>query len=112
MTVTTFQTAIDGVNPFVAESPAVAGSGVIVPQYRLGHVAYGDAELEAVYCKYTSVGNLVLTPGLLFTVDDDFTATIASTATTLKGLKVMVCLVGLGYGGSSFATVTGSVYYL
>src|SRR6266403_1628103 len=112
MTVTTFQTAVDGVNPFAVEGPAVAGSGVIVPQYRLGHVAYGDAGLEAVYCKYTSVGNQVLTPGLLFTVDDDYTATLLTTANSPRGSKVMACLIGMGIGGQSVTTVTGSVYYL
>jgi hypothetical protein len=112
MTVATFQTAIDGVNPFVVEGPATLGSGVIVPQYRLGHVAYGDAESEWVYCKYTSVSNLILQPGVLFTVDDDFTATLLTTANSPRGSKVMVCGVGLGYGGQSFTTVTGSVYYV
>jgi hypothetical protein len=112
MTVATFQTAIDGVNPFVVEGPAVAGSGVIVPQYRLGHVAYGDAETEWVYCKYTSVSNQVLSPGLLFTVDDDFTATLLTTSNSPRGSKVMVCGIGLGYAGQSQTTVTGSVYYL
>lgn len=112
MTVASFQTAIDGVNPFVVEGPAVAGSGVIVPQYRLGHVAYGDAESEWVYCKYTSVANQVLSPGLLFTVDDDYNATLLTTSNSPRGSKVMVCGVGLGYGGQSQATVTGSVYYV
>ena len=115
MTVATFQTAIDGVNPFVVEGPATLGSGVIVPQFRLGHVAYGDAETEWVYCKYTSVANQVLQPGLVFVVDDDFNATIASTSTTLKGTKLMVCGVGLGYGTQSagaVTTVTGLVYYM
>lgn len=112
MTVASFQTAIDGVNPFVVEGPAVLGSGVIVPQYRLGHVAYGDAESEWVYCKYTSVANQVLSPGLLFTVDDDYTATLLTTANSPRGSKVMVCGVGLGYGGQSQTTVTGSVYYM
>lgn len=112
MTVLTFQTAIDGVNPFVVEGPAALGSGVIVPQYKLGHVAYGDAGTELVYCKYTSVGNLVLQPGQVFTVDDSWTATIASTSTTTKGLKIMFSVVGLGINGQSFTTTTGSVYYL
>ena len=112
MTVATFQTAIDGVNPFTVEGPAVLGSGVIVPQFRPGHVAYGDAETEWVYCKYTSVSNQVLKPGLLFTVDDDFTATLLTTANSPRGSKVMVCGVGLGYGGQPVTTVTGSVYYL
>jgi hypothetical protein len=112
MTVATFLTVNDGVNPFTAEGPAVAGSGVIVPQFRLGHVAYGDAESEWVYCKYTSVSNQVLSPGLLFTVDDDYTATLLTTSNSPRGSKVMVCGVGLGYGGQSVTTVTGSVYYL
>ncbi|WP_038950377.1 hypothetical protein [Bradyrhizobium genomosp. III] len=112
MTVATFQTAIDGVNPFVVEGPAVLGSGVIVPQYRLGHVAYGDAETEWVYCKYTSVSNQVLSPGLLFTVDDDYTATLLTTSNSPRGSKVMVCGVGLGVNGQSVTTVTGSDYYL
>ncbi len=112
MTVATFQTAIDGANPFVAEGPVTAGSGVLSPQFRVGHVSYGDAETEWVYCKYTSVANQVLSPGLLFIVDDDFNATLASTATTLKGTKVMVCAVGMGVGGQSVTTVTGQVYYL
>lgn len=112
MTVATFQTAIDGVNPFTVEGPATLGSGVIVPQYRLGHVAYGDAETEWVYCKYTSVSNQVLSPGLLFTVDDDFTATLLTTSNSPRGSKVMVCGVGLGYGGQSVTTVTGSIYYM
>lgn len=112
MTVATFQTAIDGVNPFTVEGPAVLGSGVIVPGFRLGHVAYGDAESEWVYCKYTSVSNQVLSPGLLFTVDDDFTATLLTTANSPRGSKVLVCGVGLGYAGQSVTTVTGSVYYL
>lgn len=112
MTVATFQTAIDGVNPFVVEGPATLGSGVIVPQYRAGHVAYGDAETEWVYCKYTSVSNQTLSPGLLFTVDDDFNATLLTTANSPRGSKVMACGVGLGIGGQSQATVTGSVYYM
>lgn len=112
MTVATFQTAIDGVNPFVVEGPSTLGSGVIVPQYRLGHVSYGDAESEWVYCKYTSVANLTLAPGLLFTVDDEYVATLLTTANSPRGSKVMVCGIGLGYGGQSQATVTGSVYYL
>lgn len=112
MTVATFQTAIDGVNPFVVEGPATLGSGVIVPQYRLGHVAYGDAETEYVYCKYTSVANQVLSPGLLFWVDDDFNVTLLTTASSPRGAKVVACAVGLGYGGQSVTTVTGSVYYL
>lgn len=112
MTVATFQTAIDGVNPFVAEGPATLGSGVIVPQYRLGHVAYGDAETEYVYCKYTSVANQVLSPGLLFSIDDDYNATGLTTANSPRGSKVGVCVVGLGYGGQSVTTITGSVYYL
>src|SRR3982074_1534837 len=112
MTVATFQTAIDGVNPFVVEGPATLGSGVIVPQYRLGHVAYGDAESEWVYCKYTSVSNQVLSPGLLFTVDDDYTATLLTTANSPRGSKVMACGVGLGVNGQSVTTVTSSVYYL
>jgi hypothetical protein len=112
MTVATFNTVNDGINPFTAEGPAVAGSGVIVPQFRLGHVSYGDAETEWVYCKYTSVSNQVLTPGLLFTVDDDYTATLLTTSNSPRGSKVMVCGVGLGYGGQSVTTVTGSVYYL
>lgn len=112
MTVATFQTAIDGVNPFVVEGPATLGSGVIVPQYRLGHVSYGDAETEWVYCKYTSVSNQVLSPGLLFTVDDDYTATLLTTTNSPRGSKVMACGIGLGYGGQSVTTVTGSIYYL
>lgn len=112
MTVATFQTAIDGVNPFVVEGPATLGSGVIVPQYRLGHVAYGDAESEWVYCKYTSVSNQVLSPGLLFTIDDDYTATLLTTANSPRGSKVVVCGVGLGIGGQSVTTVTGSIYFL
>ena len=79
MTVNTFQTAWFGVNPFTVEGPSTSGTGVIVPQFRLGHVAYGDAGTEYVYCKYTSVSNLVLQPGIAFTVNDDWTATIAST---------------------------------
>lgn len=112
MTVATFQTAIDGVNTFAVEGPATLGSGVIVPQYRLGHVARGDAETEWVYCKYTSVLNQVLTPGLLFAVDDDYTATLLTTSNSPRGGKVMVCGVGLGYGGQSVTTVTGSIYYM
>lgn len=112
MTVATLQTAIDGVNPFVVEGPAVLGSGIIVPQFKLGHVAYGDCELEAVYCKYTSVSNLVLQPGVLFTVDDDYTATLLTTANSPRGSKVMVCLVGLGVNNPAVTTVTGTVYYL
>jgi hypothetical protein len=112
MTVATFLTVNDGINPFTAEGPAVAGSGVIVPQFRLGHVAYGDAESEFVYCKYTSVSNQVLSPGLLFTVDDDYTATLLTTSNSPRGSKVMACCVGMGYGGQSVTTVTGSVYYL
>ncbi|WP_342714445.1 hypothetical protein AAFG22_14815 [Bradyrhizobium sp. B024] len=112
MTVATFITVNDGINPFTAEGPAVAGSGVVVPQFRLGHVAYGDAEAEFVYCKYTSVSNQVLSPGLLFTVDDDYTATLLTTSNSPRGSKVMACCVGMGYGGQSVTTVTGSVYYL
>ncbi len=112
MTVATFQTSNPGINPFVVEGPATLGSGVITPQYRLGHVAYGDAETEWVYCKYTSVSNQVLSPGLLFTVDDDYTATLLTTSNSPRGSKVMVCGVGLGYGGQSVTTVTGSIYYM
>lgn len=112
MTVASFETSNPGVNPFAVDGPSTLGSGVIVPQFRLGHVVYGDAESEWVYCKYTSVSNQVLSPGLLFTVDDDYTATLLTTANSPRGSKVMVCGVGLGYAGQSVTTVTGSVYYL
>jgi hypothetical protein len=112
MTVATLQTADFGVNPFTVEGPSTLGSGVISPQYKLGHIAWGDSEAEWVYCKYTSVANQVLSPGLLFSVDDDFTATLLTTSNSPRGSKVMVCCIGLGNNGQSFTTVTGQVYYL
>ena len=110
--VATFQTAIDGANPFQVDGPASLGSGVIVPSFRLGHVSYGDCETEYVYVKYTSVSNQVLSPGFLFQIDDDYVATILTTSAAVKGNNVGVCCIGLGYGGQSFTTVTGTVYYM
>lgn len=112
MTIATFQTDRFGGNPFAVDGSSVLGSGVIVPQFKYGVVSYGDGEAEWVYCKYTSVANLTLLPGTLFTVDDDFNATLLTTANSPRGSKVMVSGIGLGYGGASQATVTGSVYGL
>lgn len=111
MTVATLNTSTFGANVFGVDTGAVSGSGLILPNIRLGTVAWGDAELEAVYCKYTSVSNQVLSPGLLFTVDDDYTATLLTTSNSPRGSKVMACLVGLG-GQPQVTTVTGTVYYL
>lgn len=110
MTVATLQTQWFGANPFSVDT-SIAASGIIVPQFKLGSVTWGDAESEFVYCKYTSVSNQVLSPGLLFTVDDDFTATLLTTSNSPRGSKVMVCAVGMG-GWPSVTTVTGTVYYL
>ncbi len=110
MTVTTLQTAWFGANPFTADSN-VALSGVIIPQFKLGSVTWGDAESEYVYVKYTSVSNQVLKPGLAFTVDDTFTATLLTTSNSPRGSKVVYSCVGLG-GFPSITTVTGTDYYL
>lgn len=111
MTVATLQTQRFGANPFTVDVTQASGSGIIVPQFKLGSVTWGDSESEFVYCKYTSVSNQVLQPGLLFTVDDDFTATLLTTSNSPRGSKVMVCAVGMG-GYPSVTTVTGTVYYL
>lgn len=111
MTITTLQTSTFGANVFGADTAAASGSGLILPNIKLGTIAFGDNELEAVYCKYTSVSNQLLVPGLLFAIDDDYTATLLTTSNSPRGVQVGVCMVGLG-GQPSLTTVTGTVYYI
>jgi hypothetical protein len=92
MTVATFQTAYFGSNPFVLEGPIVAGSGVLGPQFKPGHVAYGDSETEYVYCKLVLGAATTLIPGQAYTIDDDYNATLLSTANSPRGTKVMFLL--------------------
>lgn len=112
MTVATLQTAVFGANPFGVDLTQASGSGIILPQFKLGSLTWGDSGSEFVYCKYTSVANLVLSPGLLFTVDDDYTATLLTTSNSPRGSAVYVSCIGMGNYGASVATVTGTVYYL
>jgi len=115
MTVVSSQTAWFGANPFTADvataSTGTAGAGIVIPQFKVGSVTWGDAESEYVYVKYVSASNLVLQPGLAFTIDDTFTATLLTTANSPRGSKVMYSCVGLG-GAPSITTVTGTTYYL
>lgn len=112
MTVATIQTAMFGADPFNVDVTQASGSGIILPQFKLGSLTWGDAESEFIYCKYTSVSNLNLVPGLLFTIDDDYTATLLTTANSPRGSKVGVSCIGMGPYGKSFTTTTGTVYYL
>lgn len=111
MTVATLQTAMFGADPFSVDTAGVLGGGVIIPQFRLGSLTWGDAESEFIYVKYTSASNLLLRPGLAFVVDDNFTATLLTTSNSPRGSKVVYSCIGLG-GKQSFTTVTGTDYYL
>jgi hypothetical protein len=93
MTVTTYQTLNFGANPFVLDGPSTLGSGVILPNFKLGHVSYGDSELECVYCKLTLAAATTLIPGQAYTIDDDYNATLLSTANSPRGSKVMILMV-------------------
>ena len=93
MTITTYNTADFGANPYVLDGPAALGSGVIVTNFKLGHVSWGDSEAEYVYCKLVLAAATTLIPGQAYVIDDDFTATLISTANSPRGSKVMILLV-------------------
>lgn len=97
MTVSTFQTAWFGSNPNVLDgpvgSPTPTGSGVIVPQFKLGHLAQGDSEAEFIYCKLVLAAATTLIPGQAYVIDDDYNATLLSTANSPRGAKVMFLMV-------------------
>jgi hypothetical protein len=98
MTVALYQTADFGANPFNLDGPVnltagVSGQGIVLPQFKPGHTAFGDCESEYVYCKLVLASATTLTPGDLYQWDDTFTATLLTTAGSLRGSPVGVGLV-------------------
>jgi hypothetical protein len=90
MTVATYQTLNFGANPAIIDGPSTLGSGVIVPNYKLGHVSYGDCESEYVYVKLTLAAPTIVIPGQAYWLDDDYNATLLSTASSPRGAKVVI----------------------
>lgn len=90
MTVATYQTLNFGANPFVIDGPSVLGSGVIVPNFKTGHVSYGDDESEYVYVKLTLAAPTIVIPGQAYWIDDDYNATLLTTASAVRGAKVVI----------------------
>ena len=106
MTVATYQTLNFGSNPTLIDGPSTLGSGVIVPNFKAGHVAYGDCESEYVYVKVTLGSTAAFLPGQLYVVDDDYNATLISTTNSPRGSKVVVCQ------ANSLGAQPVGVYYL
>lgn len=115
MTVIRYQTAIDGANPFNLDGPigTVAGAskdGVFVPQFKAGHVSYGDSEAELVYCKLVLASATTLTPGDWYSWDDDFTATLYANGVAAQAVG---CPIGIGLvNAPASAQAAAGTYYL
>lgn len=103
MAIATAQTALLGANPFDIEGPIVLGSGYPAPNFTLGTVAFGPSEAEWVYCQFTTASTVTMTPGLWFQYDQDFTATLITTAAAVSGYRVGV------WGGSALPPTISSV---
>jgi hypothetical protein len=103
MTISRYQTLNFGCNPGVLDL-ALTGSGTIQPQFKPGHVSYGDCEAEWVYCKLVLASTTDVLPGQVYYWDDDYTATLLATAASPRG-----CAVGVA---NVFApqTVAGTYY--
>ena len=91
MTVARYNTSDFGANPFSYDIASVSGTGSLVPQFKLGHVTWGDAEAEWVYVKLTLGSTTNLLPGQLYYIDDDYNATPLANAASPRGAVVLVC---------------------
>jgi hypothetical protein len=105
MTTSSFQFGIAGSSPFVLDGPAVAGSGVPLPQIKPGTVTYGDNEGEFVYCKLTLGSTTTLTDGQVYQYDKDYNASLLTTAAAVRGQSVGVARVAQ-------ANVPAGTYYV
>jgi hypothetical protein len=106
-----------GANPWVLYGPVAAGSTSVdafqagygsnaIPQiqFRLGMVISGDFETEWVFCRLSVSGPQDLVPGLMWQIDENYTATLATTSARVLGIQL-----GFSYMFAP-ATATG-VYY-
>lgn len=103
MTIATSQTDVLGANPFDIEGPITSGSGYPAPNFALGTVVRGPSEATWVYCKYVPAGTVTMAPGLVFQFDQDFTATLVTTAAGTDGYRVGV------WGGSLYPPSASNV---
>lgn len=102
MTVARYQNENTGANPFVIEGPIVLGSGIPASNFTLGSVVPGDAGAEWVYCKLTLASTTTITTGAFFIWDQDYNASLMTTANASNGLNV-----GVFSGGSISPTQVG-----
>lgn len=106
MTTTTFQNELPGANPFKLDGPSVAGSGVPLPQFKPGTtVALGDAGAEFIYVSLTLGSTTTLTDGQVFTFDKDYSASLLTTTSGVRGNEV-------GVGRVNQANVAAGTYYI
>lgn len=99
------QFELPGSNPFKLDGPVLAGSGVPLPQFRVGTaISLGDAGAEYIYCAITLGGVTTLKDGQLYVLDKDFNVTLLSTANSPRGNSVVV-------GRVNQAAVAAGSYY-
>ena len=105
MTIARYNTSDFGANPFSYDIASVSGTGSLVPQFKLGHVTWGDSEAEWVYAKLTLASTTNLLPGQLYVTDDDYNLTLLTTSGASRGQVV--------YVSSVFApALAAGTYYL
>ncbi|WP_375453717.1 hypothetical protein [uncultured Methylobacterium sp.] len=90
MTVASFSNEVLGANIRSVDTASVAGSGTPAPQFKLGWVTTGDAGSEFVYVAITLTAGQTLTDGQLVQYDNNYTASLVTTANAIRGASVGV----------------------
>lgn len=99
-----------GVNPWTLFGPLAAGvtsvdvNAIPQRQFRLGMVVSGDYETEWVFCRLNVTGGPVdLMPGMVWQVDENYTAILSTTANRALNVQNMVSMI--------FAPATATGFY-
>lgn len=69
------------------------GEGIPIRSFKLGTVVRGDYGTEFVYCRWVPGSTLDLLPGMVFQIDENFTASQLTTAGLVLSGSAGVCMV-------------------
>src|ERR1035437_7996709 len=58
-----------------------AGAGISIRAFRLGTIVRGDYGTSWMYCRWVPSGTTDLLPGMVFQIDEHYTAALVSTTT-------------------------------
>lgn len=106
MTVATFSNELLGANIRSVDTASVAGSGTPAPQFKPGWVTSGDAGSEFIYVSMVLTNGQTLTDGQLVQYDNNYAASLVTTANAIRGASAGVLRVS-----PAFVAPAAGTYY-